>query len=173
MAIDFQLNMSAEQETAGERMVMVCDPIGALPNAPLPAGYRMRLMGEADVSAWLAAQRAAEPYFAIADDLFERAFGSDLKAAWERCYVIETVAGEAAGVISAWWSDDFRGGRWGRLHWLAVVPRHQRKGLARAASVRVLQRLKGEFGRAYLVTQSKRAGAIRLYQSLGFELGGH
>lgn len=161
---------------------MVADPLPDLPPPSFPPGFGTRLMTPADVPLWTDVQRDAEPFFQIADDLFNQEFGHDPGQAFQRCYLITAPAPDpdhtrpgshhAAGVISAWWDDSFtyrdQTRPFGRLHWLAVRPAYQRRGLARAASLFVLHRLRQEFGRAYLVTQSNRHGAIQLYQSLGF-----
>lgn len=146
------------------------NPVPRLPDPVFPSGYGMRLMREDEVVAWQTLQKETEPFFKISDHLFMEEFGSNLDEAWKRCYFITAPDESVAGVISAWWKDDFRGGPWGKLHWLAVHPLHQGKGLARAATLVVLKRLGEEFGRVYLGTQSERLGAIALYESLGFRL---
>jgi len=149
---------------------MVCDPIPDVPDHPFPEGFGYRLMTEDDIPLWIDIQRDAEPYLDTEDDLFMKEFGNHLSEAWKRCYMIINSTGTGVGIISAWWDDDFEGSPSGRLHWLAIRPAHQGKGLAKAATALVTRRFKNEFCRAYLSTQSKRAAAIRIYERFGYSI---
>lgn len=154
----------------GTPVYMVCDPVPEIPEIPFPAGFGMRLMTEADIPAWVDIEQDADPYLTVTEETFRRAFGPDLTEAWMRCYLITDPAGRGVGVITAWGDNCFQGKPFGRLHWLAIRPAYQGRGLAKAASAVVMQRLKKEFGRIYLDTQSKRTAAIRLYESFGFRI---
>ena len=60
--------------------------------------------------------------------------------------------------------------RWGRVHWMAIRPEFQGRGLGRALLTVICRRLR-ELGheRAYLHTSAARLAAIRLYLGFGFE----
>ena len=55
------------------------------------------------------------------------------------------------------------------LHWVATLPTHQRKGLARLAVVSALHRFPAGGG-VILHTQTWSHAAVRLYKDLGFDL---
>jgi len=59
---------------------------------------------------------------------------------------------------------------WGRVHWMAMLPEVQGRGLGKALLTAICQRLR-ELGheRAYLHTSAARLPAIRLYLKFGFE----
>ena len=59
----------------------------------------------------------------------------------------------------------------GRLHWLAVLPEYQRRGLGRALTLCVLKYHK-EHGKmsVSLITEVYRNTAIKLYEEVGFIL---
>jgi GNAT superfamily N-acetyltransferase len=76
--------------------------------------------------------------------------------------------GVAVGTLSAWSDTQYLGEPWGQVHWVAIRPAYQRKGLARAALAYTLQQLAQWHERAYLGTQSLRLPAIRLYLEMGF-----
>lgn len=140
---------------------------------PLTPGLTLRpLAGANEAKLWTQIQRDAEPFFAIADDLFVREFGSEDAQIQTRCFVvIDTATGEAVATASAWHGGDegARGSGWGRLHWVATRPVYQRRGVARslvAHCLHTLARLGHE--KAYLVTSTGRLGAIDLYEKTGF-----
>jgi ribosomal protein S18 acetylase RimI-like enzyme len=139
-----------------------------IPPAPLPAGFRIRGMSEADIPLWLMIERDAEPFLTIEDSLFLRDFGSDLPAISQRCFLIESTDGEPAGTISAWYETVPPATETGRIHWVAVRPRFQRRGLARAGMSHALTQLARWHSRAVLGTSTARIGAIALYLEYGF-----
>jgi GNAT superfamily N-acetyltransferase len=64
----------------------------------------------------------------------------------------------------------FEGGRWGRVHWVAILPEHQGQGLGSPLMTAICHRLR-DLGhtRAFLRTAANRAAAIKLYLRFGFE----
>lgn len=57
----------------------------------------------------------------------------------------------------------------GRLHWLAIHPDWQGRGLAKPLISAALTLLAQHHDSAYLMTQIERQAAIHLYQKFGFE----
>ncbi|MBC8103679.1 MAG: GNAT family N-acetyltransferase [Cytophagales bacterium] len=165
--------MSREND-GNQPMTMTRASLADLPaRPPLPEGITIRAFtGSAEAARWTAVQRDAEPFLTISDDLFVREFGSDDAAIASRCLAaVETTTGEMVAAASAWHGGDpgARGEDWGRLHWVAVRPAYQRRGIARALVVECLHRMVAlGHGRAYLVTSTGRHGAIALYESVGF-----
>jgi len=74
--------------------------------------------------------------------------------------------------VAAWPLPDGRGSegqRYGRVHWVAIVPEMQGKGLSKPMLSVVLDRLRElGHGRAYLTTNTVRTAAINLYLKFGF-----
>ncbi|MES2460184.1 MAG: GNAT family N-acetyltransferase [Armatimonadota bacterium] len=143
------------------------------PRLPLPPNIVLRRMtGTEEAGDWTGVQREAEPFFTISDDLFIREFGKDVPAIPVRCLLaVDTETGSAVGSSSAWHGGDpgARGRDWGRLHWVAVRPSYQRRGIARALVVECLYLMRDcGHERAYLSTSTGRTGAIALYSDLGF-----
>jgi GNAT superfamily N-acetyltransferase len=137
-------------------------------HVPIPAGFRIRGMTEADIPLWTEIERDSEPFLKIGDDLFFQEFGDDLAAIGERCYLIETSEGYAVSTISAWYNRPETGLAPGRIHWVATRPAYQRRGLARAGLSYALSRLAQWHGSAMLATSTGRLAAIQLYLNFGF-----
>ena len=147
-------------------MSLACLPQEAL--AP-PGGCRFRPFRSGDRVRWTEIQASTGVYGAVGPDLFDREFGDRASDHAERILFVE-VAGEAVGVSAAWYPTPDVGAAIGRVHWVAVLPEHQRRGLGRALVVATLRRLQElGYSSAYLTTGSENLPAIRLYQGLGFE----
>lgn len=150
-------------------VVMVRPNLAQLPAWVLPDGYRLRGYRPGDVQTWVALHQDAEPYVAVTAEHFERSFGAHPQALPDRMFFVETLAGEPAGSITAWWQADWRGaGDWGQIHWVIVAQAHQRRGLAKAMMAHALRRLAAGHDRAMLETNTARAWAIKLYLDSGF-----
>jgi len=138
-----------------------------LPAPVFPAGFGIRPMRRDEGHLWLAVERDAEQYLPIGDDTFAREFGHDLDAVPQRCFLL-TGPGEAVvGTISAWYHT-YRGEEYGLIHWVAVRPAFQGRGLGRAGLRCALHELARWHTRALLGTQTRRLPAIRLYLDHGF-----
>jgi len=159
----------SERNAAGDVLHMIRRDLADIPDVPFPEGYGIRPMQPDEGGLWMDIWRDAEPYLSIEDDLFERVFGSNLAAIGWRCYLVTGPRGVAVGTIAAWIREDDQGEPWGQVHWVAIRPAYRRLGLARAALAYTLRQLARWHDRAYLGTQSRRLGAIRLYLDLGFE----
>jgi ribosomal protein S18 acetylase RimI-like enzyme len=56
----------------------------------------------------------------------------------------------------------------GQLHWVAIVPAHQGKGLAKPMVAAVLKRLAQDYDEAFLTTQTSSWRAVAMYRHFGF-----
>lgn len=139
-----------------------------LPEVALPEGYYMRGMTVADAGLWEEVWVDAEPYVKIEAGLFLKQFGEDEAAIPQRCFLLIGPDGSAQGTISAWHTGDFKGGEWGRIHWVAVKKASQGKGLARAMMGFAMKKMALWHERAYLDTSIGRVGAIKVYLDFGF-----
>ncbi len=149
-------------------VVMVRPHLNDIPEVAFPDGYGIRAMRANEGGLWEDIQRDAEPFFTVEPGLFEREFGNDPSAIGRRCYLIVGPDGCAVGTISAWYSRDFKGQDWGRVHWVATRRAHQGKGLAKAGLSFTLRQLARWHARAMLDTSTGRVGAIKLYLDFGF-----
>lgn len=135
----------------------------------LPDDCHIRPFGPGDQNGWVELQSSTGVYGRVSSDLFEREFGDCSSDHAERIMFAE-VAGEAVGVSAGWYPSPDVPASTGRVHWVAVKPSHQRRGLGRALVVKTLRRLHElGYSSAYLTTGSENLPAIGLYRSLGFD----
>ena len=147
---------------------MLRPSLADIPQHAFPPGYSIRAMKRGDEALWTDVQRDAEPYLKIEDGLFAAEFGGDWALIGQRCFLILNPRGATSGTISAWRSENFKGGSWGRIHWVAVRPSAQGQGLAKAGLTFALNVLAQHHRRAWLATSSARLNAIKLYLDFGF-----
>lgn len=156
-------------ETPVARVLMVRRPLGYFPLYSPPGGFIIRRYAPGDEEHWLAIHREAEKSIKMTPDFFTLQFGSDPQLLRQRQLYLLSPAGVPVGTSTAWFGGHSKGPEWGRVHWVAVRPEFQRRGLASILISATCARLQ-ELGhkQAYLVTWSDRPWAIRLYEKFGF-----
>jgi GNAT superfamily N-acetyltransferase len=140
-----------------------------LPAVTLPPGFSIRWYTAGDEKTWFDLQTRTERLQKIAPELHAREFGTDPAPLAKRQAFLCAPDTAVIGTATAWFDASFWGQPFGRVHWVAIVPEMQGRGLAKPLMAGVLQRLR-ELGhdRAYLVTSTARVPAINLYRRLGF-----
>jgi ribosomal protein S18 acetylase RimI-like enzyme len=139
-----------------------------LPERSLPDGVSLRWYRDGDESTWLEVQRATGIYGSIGPTLFVREFGAAPEHLAERQAFAVDSDGRAVGTATAWFDPGGDPGL-GRLHWVAVVPAWQRRGLGAALTCLACRRMVDLGHRSvYLTTGSTNGPAIRLYEGSGF-----
>ncbi|MCB0131727.1 MAG: GNAT family N-acetyltransferase [Caldilineaceae bacterium] len=148
---------------------LVRDNFDAVPQHALPSGYTVRGYRPGDEVIWTALQRAAEPFFAIADELFEQQYGNAPDALPTRMWFVEDATHTAVATASAWWErDPADPADRGRIHWVAVHPTHQRRGLTKPMMTLAMNKLAQHHPAAMLGTSSGRPWAVKVYLDFGF-----
>lgn len=149
---------------------MECQDLHCVPRHPLPAPFSLRRFRPGDRETWVRIETAAEQFRDITPDLFELQFGTDPVVLEQRQLFLCDGIGTAIGTATAWSDGTDSRESWGRVHWVAIVPAWQGRGLAKPLLSAVCQRLlELEHQRAYLMTESVRTAAIALYQKFGFK----
>ena len=148
---------------------MIRPHLEGVPQVAFPAGFGVRPMRMEEAGVWTEVQRDAERLQVIADDLFARQFGDDPPGIAQRCFLVTAPDGSAVGTISAWYGGTGYGPDWGRIHWVAIRPAYQKRGLGRAALTAAMNRLAAlGHERAWLATSTARLPALKLYLDFGF-----
>jgi ribosomal protein S18 acetylase RimI-like enzyme len=149
-------------------VTMIRPNLDNLPEVPFQEGYGIRPMTPDDIGLWTDIERDAERYANITDDLFRREFGDDPEILRQRCFIITDPQQLGVGTISAWYERDFHGEEYGRIHWVAVRPSAQGKGLGKSSLAYAMRQMAQWHDKCYLVTSIERIPAIRLYLKFGF-----
>lgn len=139
---------------------------------PLPEGFRVRGYRPGDEAAWAALEYEIGDFDTPeeARDYFAAVYGAHPRELARRCLFAEDGQGRAVGTCTAW-RDPRNAGTCASLHWLAVSPAYQGKGLGRALCRRTLEVFRdlGEFP-VYIHTQPWSWKAVLLYLQEGFLL---
>ncbi len=161
--------MSAGMAVPNVSFCMVRGELLDFPIHDLPAGYAFRGYQAGDDETWTRLNQAAEPFFEVKPELWEKEFGGGLDALPDRMYFVMTESGEVVGSITAWWDKDRTNPEErGRIHWVMVHPSYQRRGLTKPMMTRAMQRLAQDHRAAVLGTSSGRIWAVKVYLDFGF-----
>jgi GNAT superfamily N-acetyltransferase len=149
---------------------MVRAHLEALPTLLLPPGYVLRGFQPGDRETWTRVVQAADLRQVFTADRHREAFGEDLARLQRRQFFLIAPGGEAVGTATAWYGSGGWEADWGRVHWVAIRPDFQGRGLSKPLLNAVINRLRGlGHRRAYLITETVRWAALRLYLRFGFE----
>ncbi|MFC2124038.1 GNAT family N-acetyltransferase [Bacteroidota bacterium] len=150
-------------------LMMIRDHLLDYPRFDVPPGYSIRYYVKGDYNAWLRIHSEAEPYHKVDRQLFFEQFGDDEKIIRDRQFFVCDHTGKEVGTATAWFNDDLVGRNYGRIHWVAVSPDHQGKGLAKALTTRLCDRfVELAHTQALLTTENFRVDAIHIYMKFGF-----
>lgn len=153
-------------------MKLAAEGIG-LPAPAAPAGYWLRMYEKGDEAHWARIETAVLEFKNQdkAADCFAQTFLPYPSELSRRCVFAVDGGGVPVATATAWWTG---GGeeRLAMLHWVAVHPAHQGKGLGKAVTGKALSLFRDcEGGRdVYLHTQTWSHVAVRMYFSLGFRM---
>lgn len=148
---------------------MCCRDLTATPRFVLPPGYTLRTYRPGDEMAWADIHRLADRLNPVTATLFSEQFGARQEELPRRQFFLLNPSGATVGTATAWSGTDRDGVPCGRVHWVAIVPAEQGRGLAKPLLSAVCCRLL-ELGhrQAYLTTSILRPAALNLYFAFGF-----
>lgn len=155
--------MSSIEQNISVAMVRLT--LEGMPELALPQPYRWRWYEAGDEAHWLAIHAVADRFNELTEETFWQVFGRETAVLAQRQLYLLDGNGQPVGTASAWWDDAANG----RVHWVAIHPAHQGKGLAKPLLTAVCQRLH-QLGHqtARLGTSTARLAALNLYLSFGF-----
>jgi len=159
-----------EEELEHIPVAMVRETLTDLPSFALPTGYRLRRYRRGEERLWAEIETAVAEFPTVERALahFEKEFGAYRGKMESRCLFLEDAAGRAIGTTTAWYSGDFHGEEYGRIHWVGIVLEYQSRKLAKPLMAAAMERLAQSHDRAYLATQTTSARAIQMYLDFGF-----
>lgn len=150
-------------------VTMIRRDLADLPRHAVPAGFAIRPYVPGDERAWVRIQAAADAHNVIDARLFRDQFGTDAQVLERRLFMLVGPAGAPIGTAAAWYGGARHGTAVGRVHWVAIHPSHQGRGLAKPLLSHVCLALR-DLGHesAFLTTSTARVAAIGLYLGFGF-----
>jgi len=147
---------------------MVREDLEDIPQFDLPAGYAIRWYAPGDEAAWMRIHAESEAYGELDPELFWKQYGRDVQILSERVAFVCDSEGFPVSTNTAW-MNEWQGGEWGRVHWVATARSEQGKGLSKPMMTVICERLSSlGHTRAYLTTNTVRVRAIALYAAFGF-----
>jgi GNAT superfamily N-acetyltransferase len=141
-----------------------------IPASILPEPYTLRRYQPGDEKAWLQIHIQADPFNTFTEESFFKGFGRDERLWRENQFYVCDENNKPVGSATAWSvQKDEHPTPQGLVHWVAVYPDYQGKGLSKPLMTAVCQRLRDrQFECAYLSTSSGRLPAVALYLAFGF-----
>lgn len=148
---------------------MIREHLNDIPEHTLPAGYSFVWYMPGYEKLWIDIHLQSEKYATISYDLYYREFGRGAAILSQRQVFLFDARDRAIGTTTGWYNSNYNGKSFGRIHWVAMLPEMQGKGLSKPMMSLVCQRMRElEHNRAYLVTSTARIPAINLYLKFGF-----
>ncbi len=146
---------------------MVRTHVNDLPDWPLPGGFKIRAIEPEDIGLWCDVWRDAENKTDFDTAYFRKQFGDNDNMIRDRCMLLEDDRGIVVGTTSAWFEEAQP--EVGKIHWVAIRPSHQGRGLAKPMMCAALHRIAAFHDSMVLYTHAHRLPAIALYYRCGFE----
>jgi GNAT superfamily N-acetyltransferase len=152
-------------------IIMRRNPGLSLPVHPLPEGYSFKLYEPGNEKDWAQIENSVNEFGSYEEALeyFTEEFIPYKAELMRRCIFVKSPDGELVGNAMAWW--DYAGQRRHPLvHWVAVKPNQQGKGLGKALTAEVLRLMTVTDGDGifYLKTQTSSHKAVGIYEWAGF-----
>ena len=152
-------------------VAMLRSELNDIPHHELNRDYCFKFYENGDAKTWAMVQTQAESYHQeMTADFHSKEFEDDFERLKAKQIFVESVtSGEIVATATAW-RGELDGFTMGRIHWVAVIPSHQRKGLARAMCTKLLTIFKEKgYQQVFLTTENFRIDAINIYLKFGFK----
>lgn len=154
-------------------VLMTCQHPLSYPRFPLPEGYTLRTYEAGMEKDWAALQVSVEQMETEEQALaqFNEEFLPDLDTFKKRSAFIYGPDGKLAASGILWYGYHFGSPRRTRLHWVAVAPEEQGKGLCKALMTILMDvyHVCGKTHGIYLVSQTWSYKALNIYRQFGFK----
>ncbi len=168
MATEDKETEDKETDTEILGVSMIRESLEDLPAFDLPAPYTLRWYQPGDEVYWVEIHKKADPAHDYSLDKYTREFEADRALLPSRQAYLCDGKGTPVGSASAWFYE-VEQKEIGLVHWVAIRPEHQGRGLANPLLSLICHRLRElSHTQAYLNTSTGRMPAISLYLKFGF-----
>jgi ribosomal protein S18 acetylase RimI-like enzyme len=128
--------------------------------------YYARFYEPRDMSTWINIQAISHPELSFNKDIFEAEFNHQIDMLKSRMIFVCDQHKREIGTATAWFKDD----NIGMIHWVAILPEFQGRGLSKPLITLVLDLMKKcNHKSCILKTLPSKIIAINLYLQFGFE----
>lgn len=148
-------------------IIMVRNSLDNIPDYDLPAGFHFRRYTNNDMETWLNIETIADTHSSFSEQRFLSTFNNKPELLPARMFFIcdENCDNKEIATATAWYENE----TCGLIHWVAVLPDYQGKGLAKPLLSKTLNCMKSlGYSNAMLRTKTFRTPAINLYLKFGF-----
>lgn len=141
-----------------------------IPHYEFPTNYQLQSFKQGDEKEWARIETATGEFDSEEQALerFTEEFQPYIDDFQKRSLFLINEAGEKIGTITAWYGNH-KSDTIGRLHWVAIIPEYQGKGLAKPMLSSAMKLLAQFHDEAYLTSQTTSYPAINLYLNFGFQ----
>lgn len=153
-------------------ITMIRPHMNNIPQYKLPNGYHIRPFQINDISNWTNIETAVNefPNQEAALARFNKEFTNEIDLFTQSCLILENKQNEAIGTTTAWYGKpQGKNKTYGRIHWVAIIPDEQGKGLAKPLLSAAMNILAKHHEKAYLTSQTTSYQAINMYLNYGFQ----
>lgn len=154
-------------------VIMLKDDLTDYPIYTLPEGYSFSIYEPGNEEKWAEIEASVGEFKCEKDalDYFEEEFAPHIQEFKRRCVFLRDEGGEFVGTTTGWYGNLLSEEDMPRIHWVAIKPEHQGKGLAKALLTKSFDILKEIHcqGKVYLTTQTWSYKAINMYLQFGFK----
>ncbi len=152
-------------------LTMIRSDTENIPLFDLPEGYSIRNFKKGDQHTWAEIETAAGEFKTTDEALqrFNEEFGPYIKEFEQRSLFLVNMQGNCIGTGTAWYNNNFKGERYGRVHWAGIYLEYQGKNLAKPLVSAVMNVLKQHHTILYLTTQTTSYKAVKIYLDFGFK----
>lgn len=136
----------------------------------LPAGFYFSTFKDDEADQWARLQATTDSFMSIAEarSYFDESFGHQKLLLRDRCYFLHADTEKYIGSAMAWLAEEPFDDQYGRLHWVAVHPKYQGRGLGKALVKYTMRKLMDYYTRGYLTSQTNSFKALNIYLEIGF-----
>lgn len=153
-------------------ILMFLSSVQSSPTYNLPTGFSIRMFDHDnnDHLTWAEIEVAAGEFSDVQNALekfssWTQELPDEIS---KRClFLVDQSNQKDIGTITAW-EGAGEYANLGRVHWVAIIPEYQGRGLAKPLLSSALHLMKGKYDEAYLKTYDSKSKAIALYESFGF-----
>lgn len=154
-------------ENTGLRMIR--KDLENIPQYELPEGFSLRFYEPGYENAWVDIHKKSDASIEYSVEQFRKEFEGEPELLQRRQFYLCDISQRPIGTATSWFQKDYFGLDYGLVHWVAIEPEYQGKGLAKPLMTAVCMKLR-ELGhvRSRLATSTARLPAVNLYLKFGF-----